>query len=194
MNAFEKQMEFLIEIDKLKSIIRRTKLIHEDRLENDAEHSWHLTMMALVLQEQANEKVDLLQVIKMLMIHDLVEIDAGDTFAYDEQGHEDKAEREQKAAERIFGLLPEEQGQTLMELWREFEDRETPEARFAAAVDRLQPMVHNYKNQGNSWREHGITSEQILKRNVIIKDGSEKLWTYAQEIVQHSLDTGLLPK
>jgi putative hydrolase of HD superfamily len=189
---FQKQMEFLIEIDKLKSIQRKTKLIHEDRLENDAEHSWHLAMMALVLQGHANKEINLFKVIKMLLVHDLVEIDAGDTFAYDEQGHTDKAEREQKAAERIFGLLPEEQAKELMELWVEFEERATPEAAFASSLDRLQPIIHNYHNDGASWRQYGITSGQVLKRNAGINEGSTKLWSYTQDIVQQAVDKGIL--
>ncbi|AJY76196.1 HD domain-containing protein [Paenibacillus beijingensis] len=191
-NTFQKQIKFLIEIDKLKTIERKTRIIHGPRLENDAEHSWHLAMMALILHEHANAEVDIFKVIKMLLVHDLVEIDAGDTFAYDVQGQEDKFEREHRAANRLFGLLPDEQKNELMDLWVEFEQKETNEAKYAAALDRLQPLIHNHMNQGDTWRKYGITSKQILNRNSEIANGSEELWNYAQEIIQKSLDEGML--
>ncbi len=191
-NEFLKQMEFLIEIDKLKNIERKTKTIHGERLENDAEHSWHLAMMALVLSGQANQEVDLLKVIKMLLVHDIVEIDAGDTFAYDALGHEDKWERENAAAKRIFGLLPSDQAQELIELWLEFEKKETKEAKFASSLDRLQPLIHNHLNEGHTWKKYGITSGQVMKRNAEIANGSEKLWDYAQGIIQKSVQQGYL--
>jgi len=194
MDTLDEQIQFLIEIDKLKTIERKGKIISGTRLENDAEHSWHLAMMALILHRQANEEVDLFRVIKMLLVHDLVEIDAGDTFAYDTAGHLDKAERESKAADRLFGMLPQEQGEELMELWLEFERKETKEARFAASLDRLQPLIHNHLNQGDTWRKYGITSEQVMNRNREIANGSEKLWHYAQALIQSSVEKGILQK
>ncbi|RAP73511.1 HD domain-containing protein [Paenibacillus montanisoli] len=185
-------MEFLIEVDKLKQIERKTKIIGGARQENDAEHSWHLAMMALILQDHANLDVDLLKVIKMLLVHDLVEIDAGDTFAYDTKGHEDKLEREMKAAKRIFGLLPQEQEAELMGLWLEFEQKESAEAKFAGSLDRLQPMVINHLNNGDTWQKYGITSGQVLNRNREIANGSEKLWDYAQLVVRNSVEQGIL--
>lgn len=182
----------MIEIDKLKTIERKTKIISGSRLENDAEHSWHLAMMAMILYPLANDQVDVFKVIKMLLVHDLVEIDAGDTFAYDEQGHVDKYDREVAAAKRLFGLLPEEQGTELMELWLEFENKETSEARFAASLDRLQPLIHNYLNQGDTWKKYNITSEQVINRNKEIANGSEPLWEYAQQIIRKSVDQGIL--
>ena len=188
------QMKFIVEIDKLKNIERKTKIIHGSRLENDAEHSWHLAMMALIFHKHANSDVDLLKVFKMLLIHDLVEIDAGDTFAYDTKGHDDKFEREIKAANRIFGMLPQDQRQQLMELWLEFEKKETAEAKFAASLDRLQPLIHNHLNEGDTWRKYNITSEQVYNRNKEIAGGSEKLWEVAQFIIDKSVEQGILTK
>ncbi|WP_426334348.1 HD domain-containing protein [Paenibacillus silvae] len=190
--TLQSQMQFLIEIDKLKTIERRTRIIHGERLENDAEHSWHLAMMALILQGHSNKDVDILKVVKMLLVHDLVEIDAGDTFAYDTQGNTDKYERELKAAHRLFGMLPEQQAEELLNLWIEFERKETQEARFASSLDRLQPIIHNHQNEGDTWQKYNITSEQVLNRNAEIANGSETLWTYAQQLVQHSIDQGIL--
>jgi putative hydrolase of HD superfamily len=192
--SLQEQIQFLIEIDKLKTIERKTRIIHGDRLENDAEHSWHLAMMALILQSHSNKEVDLLKVIKMLLVHDLVEIDAGDTFAYDTVGHTDKFDREIKAAHRLFGILPEEQAQELLNLWLEFEAKETNEAQFASSMDRLQPLIHNHQNEGDTWQKYNITSEQVLNRNREIENGSETLWTYAQQIIQNSVDKGILTK
>lgn len=186
------QIRFLIEIDKLKTVHRRAKIIHGDRPENDAEHSWHLAMMALLLKEHANQDVDLLKVLKMLLVHDLVEIDAGDTFAYDAKGHEDKYEREKQAAKRLFGMLPPDQERELTELWEEFERMETIEARFASALDRLQPLIHNHLNDGDTWQTYGITSGQVTARNRKIAEGSEKLWDLAQSIIAKSVEQGIL--
>ena len=187
-----KQLEFIREIDKAKTVLRRSVLLDRSRRENDAEHSWHLAVMAILLVEYANEPVDLLKVVKMLLIHDLVEIDAGDTYAYDAKGHEDKYEREQRAADRIFGLLPQEQGEELRRLWEEFEERRTPEARFAAAMDRLQPVMLNYLTEGVVWRQHGVTSEQVIARNRHIAEGSEVLWEVAAEYIQDAVRKGYL--
>ncbi|MGP4079844.1 HD domain-containing protein [Pseudalkalibacillus sp. R45] len=193
ITRLQQQMGFLIEIDKLKNVLRQTHITGEVRQENDAEHSWHLAMMALILDEYANEKgIDILHVIKMLLIHDLVEIDAGDTFAYDEKGYEDKDEREEQAAERIFSILPDDQGDMVYTLWREFEDRETPEARFAAALDRLHPMLLNFATEGLAWKKHNIKREQVMKRNETIAEGSETLWEYAQAVIEDAVESGYL--
>jgi putative hydrolase of HD superfamily len=184
------QIGFILEIDKLKQVFRQTYLLDESRKENDAEHSWHFAMLAVLLSEYANEPIDLLKVVKMALVHDLVEIDAGDTFLYDEAGNADKAEREQKAADRIFGLLPSDQGDELRALWDEFEAKETPEARFAGAIDRLQPMLHNLNTKGRAWRDHGIRADQVLERNRVIADGSSELWDYAREQVALAVGKG----
>lgn len=194
MDNLEQQIKFLIEIDKLKTIERKTKIISGTRHENDAEHSWHLAMMAIILHKHANQDVDLFKVIRMLLVHDLVEIDAGDTFAYDTHGQGDKYERELIAANRIFGMLPAEQGKELMELWVEFENKESNEAKFAASLDRLQPLIHNYLNDGDTWQKYNITSEKVLARNKEISNGSAKLWHYAQQIINHSVERGILDK
>src|SRR5262245_7397588 len=162
---FNRQIAFVLEVDKLKSIVRRTYLLNADRAENTAEHSWHLAIMAMLLAEHANEPVDVTRVIKMVLVHDIVEIDAGDTYFYDTTAALDKAERERAAAERIFGILPEDQCEELRELWEEFEAATTADARFALALDRFIPQLHNYHTQGRSWAEHGITADQVLERN-----------------------------
>nr|WP_170143703.1 HD domain-containing protein [Paenibacillus flagellatus] len=183
-SRLERQIAFILEIDKLKHVFRKSRLIRSERFENDAEHTWHLAVMAVLLAEHANEpELDLLKVLKMLLIHDLVEIDAGDTFAYDEKGLEGKYEREKAAADRLFGLLPDDQRDEFQALWEEFEARATAEAAFAAAVDRLQPMLFNYENEGQSWKEHGITSDRVLARNRQIGEGSETLWRYAERMI-----------
>jgi len=186
------QIGFLIEIDKLKQVFRQTYLLDESRKENDAEHSWHFAMYAVLLAEYANEKVDLLKVVKMALTHDLVEIDAGDTFLYDEAGHADKADRETKAAERIFGLLPPQVGRDLHDLWIEFEAKETAEAKFAGAIDRLQPFLHNIHTEGRSWQEHGISARQIRERNCVIEEGSDELWAYAVSLIDKAVANGYL--
>ena len=187
------QVEFIVEIDKLKQVYRRTWLTDKSRQENDAEHSWHLGMMAILLLEHAQQpQLDLLRVLKMVLIHDLVEIDAGDTFVYDDAGAMDKAERENAAADRVFGLLPADQAAELRTIWEEFEARQTPEAKYAAALDRFQPMLHNYRTQGKAWQEHGITADQVIARNQHIAEGSPALWDYAQEFVADAVAKGYL--
>ena len=180
------QIEFVREIDKLKTVLRRTTLMDGSRSENSAEHSWHLALMALVLSEHSAEQVDLLRVLKMLLVHDLVEIDAGDTFCYDEEAHLDKLEREQRAAERIFRLLPADLSTELRELWDEFEDKVSAEARFATALDRLQPMLHNLSTGGGSWQEHGITRRRVEERNRVIEDGAPDLWAMARAMLDEA--------
>lgn len=190
----DQQLAFVIEIDRLKTIYRQTVLIADpSRYENDAEHSWHLAIMAaLLLEHAAKPGLDLLRVIKMVLAHDIVEIDAGDTFCYDDEAHHDKAEREQKAADRIFALLPENQAREMRALWEEFEARETPEARYAAALDRLQPLLHNYNTQGAAWKKHHVRMEQVLSRNAHMRDGAPELWAYAEALIRDAVDKGYL--
>jgi putative hydrolase of HD superfamily len=187
------QISFLVEIDKLKSVLRKTYLMDKSRLENTAEHSWHVSLMAVVLQEHANDpSLNVDHVIRMLLLHDLVEIDAGDTFAYDTQGYLDKEERENAAARRLFGLLPEDQRGEWMELWREFEDGETYESKYAAALDRLHPVIHNYYTGGVSWLANGIVRSQVIKRLAPVQMVSETLWDFTLDILQRSIDQGIL--
>lgn len=193
MNRLMQQIEFIVEIDKLKHVFRQSALISDRRKENDAEHSWHLAVMAVLLSEYVKEgSVDLLKVIKMVLIHDLVEIDAGDTFAYDEKGYGDKEEREIKAAERIFGLLPKDQADEIWSLWREFEERKTPESRFAASLDRLQPLLLNYHTEGHTWKMPGVTSKKVYKRMEAIRESTPELWEYVKEIIEDSIRKGYL--
>ncbi len=192
-DRLEQQLAFVREVDKLKHIFRRTWLLDGSRLENDAEHSWHLALMTFLLPEYAlAENLDVLRVLKMVVAHDLVEIDAGDTYAYDSTGRETQAEREQQAADRIFALLPADQGPELRALWDEFEARETPEARYAAALDQLQPLMHNYFTEGRAWREHGITADQVVTRCHPIADGAPRLWQYAEKLINDAVIRGYL--
>ena len=177
----EKQFDFFREIDKEKFIGRQTYLTDGERKENDAEHAWNMAIMTVLLAEYANEKIDVLKTVMMLLIHDLVEIDAGDTYAYDEEEKKTQREREEKAAKRIFGLLPEEQGEKLMALWEEFEAYETPEANFAHTMDNIQPVMLNDATDGKAWLEHGVHLSQILGRNKKTAEGSRELWQYAYE-------------
>lgn len=189
----QKQLEFIIEIDKVKHIFRKTQLIDGSRHENDAEHAWHLAMLAVVLYEYANDpKPDLSKVIRMVLIHDLVEIDAGDTFIYDEKGNETKTAREIKAADRIFGLLPDDQHDEFRQLWDEFEARQTPEAKFAAALDRFEPVLQNYHTKGHAWRKHNVKSEMTLRINKHIGEGSETIWQYVQHLINDAVAQGML--
>ncbi|MGI0490393.1 HD domain-containing protein [Alkalinema pantanalense CENA528] len=186
------QLTFILEIDRLKQVLRQTLLTDGSRRENDAEHSWHLAMMAIVLQEYAAQPVDLLRVLKMLLIHDLVEIDAGDTFCYDEQLLTTKADREQQAADRLFGLLPIELQADLYPLWQEFEARETADAQFAAALDLLQPILHNYQTQGHSWQKNQVTADQVRRRAQSIGVGAPVLGDYVEVLLQAAIDQGYL--
>jgi putative hydrolases of HD superfamily len=188
-----RQIEFIAECDKLKDIFRQTVNIQSRRAENDAEHSWHLCLCVIVLAEHANAPhMDLLRVLKMLIVHDLVEIDAGDTFAYDVPGMAGQHEREALAAARIFGLLPPDQAGEFRALWDEFEAKVTAESRFATAMDRFQPMLLNCRTQGAAWARHGITHDRVVARNQHIADGCAELWTYAQRMLQESVDAGHL--
>lgn len=189
-----KQIEFIKEIDKIKYIERKTKLFNSDRRENDAEHSWHLAMMALVLAEHANEDIDILKVIKMVLIHDIVEIDSGDIFFYDADNGHSNTEAELKAAKRIFGILPAEQAEELINIWLEFEDAETAEARFAKSLDRFEPLLQNYSNKGGTWQEFDVSHDMVYGMKRIIKDGSRSIWQYAEELINDSLDQGYLKR
>ena len=179
-SRLQQQMNFILEIDKEKRIGRQTYLSDGGRKENDAEHAWHLAIMTLLLAEHAREPIDVLKTVKMLLIHDIVEIDAGDTYAYDEEAKQTQADRELLAAKRIFGLLPADQGEDLMALWREFEEQKTPEAWFARTMDNLQPMMLNAATDGKAWVEHHVRIGQILKRNERTHEGSAELWEYAK--------------
>jgi putative hydrolase of HD superfamily len=194
VDRLQQQLAFILELDKLKQVMRRSYLANGERLENSAEHSWHLALMALVLAEHANEPVNVGRVIKMVLIHDIVEIDAGDTFFYDDVGAQDKAEREQQAAERIFGLLPAGQGDELMALWQEFEARLTPDARFANTLDRLMPVLHNYYSRGKGWQENEVRPDQVLPRLAHMQDGSETLWQVAQDVIMDAIKQDYLTK
>jgi putative hydrolase of HD superfamily len=191
---FERQIDFILEIDKLKTVIRRTYLLNTDRAENTAEHSWHLAIMAILLAEHANEPVDIAKVVKMVLVHDIVEIDAGDTYFYDSTAALDKADRERAAADRIFGILPMDQGKELRELWDEFECGQTAEARFALALDRFIPQLHNYHTQGRSWTEHGITVDRVLERNASMAEGSLRLWDCARALLDDAVAKGFLSR
>jgi len=188
----KQQISFILEIDKLKTVLRKTKILHEDRLENSAEHSWQLALAALILSEYANEKVDVNHVIKMLLVHDLVEVYSGDTFHYHKEADETLVAREMEAAKKIFGILSEEQGKELLALWMEFENQRTPEAQFAASIDRLIPMLMNSYSGGKAWKEFSITSKQVLDKNQHIKNGSTVLWDFAQELIQGAIEKGNL--
>lgn len=180
---FEKQMKFIYEIDKVKKIIRKTKIFDGSRHENDAEHSWHLAIMALVLNEHSNKVIDVFKVIKMVLIHDMVEIDAGDTIVYDIDKRQ-KEKEELKCADRIFGLLPDDLRDDFFALWQEFEERTTPEAKFAAAIDRAEPIIQDYYNEGYSWRKHDISKEQVIEVNGYkIEDGLKTLWDHIKSLI-----------
>ncbi len=192
-NRLRKQIQFILEIDKLKKIVRQTPLTDRSRKENDAEHSWHIALMAVLLIEHAEkETMDILRVVTMLLVHDLVEIDAGDTFCYDEAGNADKLERETKAADRIFNLLPEDQAAYFRSLWDEFEAKDTAESKYAAAMDRLQPLLHNYNTEGGTWKEHQVPKDQVINRNHPIADGSTFLWEYAAGLIDDAVVKGYL--
>lgn len=192
MNHLLNQIEFIREIDKLKYIFRKTKLINSDRPENDAEHSWHLAMMAIVLAGHANEPIDLEKVMKMVLIHDIVEIDSGDVFVYDMTKSHDNFDEELKAARRIFGILPEEQAEEFINLWIEFEEMKTPESKFARALDRLEPLLQNASNNGGTWREFDVKYDKVIEKKKAIKDGSEELWKFAENLIDESVEKGIL--
>ena len=192
MNNLLKQIEFIKEIDKLKYIFRKTKLINSDRLENDAEHSWHLAMMAIILAEHSNEPIDVAKVMKMVLIHDIVEIDSGDVFAYDTVKSHNNFDEELKAARRIFGILPAEQTEEFINIWREFEEMKTPESKFARALDRLEPLLQNSSNNGGTWREFDVKYDKVIEKKQVIKDGSEEIWKFAKNLIDESVEKGIL--
>ncbi|KGR33978.1 hydrolase [Vibrio campbellii] len=193
MERLEKQLALLIELDQLKSVLRRTRVKSADRrLENSGEHSWHVALMAVLMQEHANAPIDIARVMKMLLIHDVVEIDAGDTFVYDVAASKEQEEKELKAAERLFGMLPSDQGDELFALWKEFEEAQSDDAKYAKALDRLIPMLLNYHNDGQSWKEHGVTREQALTINKRIEFGSVTLWDKAKELIEEATEKGWL--
>ncbi|MFN8344105.1 MAG: HD domain-containing protein [Spirosomataceae bacterium] len=189
-----KQISFIKEIDKLKYIQRKTKLFHSNRNENDAEHSWHLAMMALVLAEHADKPIDVLKVLKMVLIHDIVEIDAGDTFIYDSSKNHTNTEQELIAAKRLFGLLPQEQAEEFIAVWQEFEEGITDEAKFARAMDRFEPLLQNTSNEGGTWREFQVPYQKVYDKKKVIKDGSALLWEYAENLLNESVTKGILLK
>ena len=189
-----KQIEFIKEIDKLKYIQRKTRLFNSDRNENDAEHSWHLAMMAMVLADHSNEPIDVLKVIKMVLIHDIVEIDAGDTFIYDTKKNHSNTDEERLAAARIFGLLPQEQAEDLIAIWEEFEAGETNEAKFARTMDRLEPLLQNTSNNGGTWNEFGVDYNKVYEKKKVMKDGSNTIWNYAEALINDSVAKGILKK
>ena len=186
----ERQLSFIVDADRLKGVLRQTSLCDGSRRENSAEHSWHLALMAEVLAEHATGAVDVSRVMRMLIVHDLVEIDAGDTFAYDPGANVDRAAREELAADRIFGLLPAEQGRAMRALWEEFEMQATPDARFAVALDRLQPLLNNHRSGGGSWRTHGITRSQVLRRMEPIRVALPALWPTVEAIIADNCALG----
>lgn len=193
MSRLEQQLALLMELDQLKSVLRRTRVKNADgRLENSAEHSWHVALMAILMEEHANEPVDIARVVKMLLLHDIVEIDAGDTFVYDVAASAVQEEKELAAAQRLFAMLPEEQGKELLELWLEFERAESADAKFGKALDRIIPMLLNYHNNGQSWQEHGVTREQALTVNRKIEYGSQALWDKAQQVIEEATQKGWL--
>ena len=186
----EKQIDFILEADKEKNIFRQTHLSGNGRRENDAEHAWHMAIMVYLLNEYANEEIDVARAMMMALIHDIVEIDAGDTYAYDLKGLETQKEREEQAAERIFGLLPDDQGEKLKSLFEEFEAGESPEARFVRAMDNFQPLLLNNSNDGSDWREHGIRKTQIMNRHMKTKLGSNIIWERAEKIIEENVRKG----
>jgi putative hydrolases of HD superfamily len=194
MTRLEQQINFIMEVDKLKNIVRQNYLADGSRKEDDADHSWHLALMCAILSEHSNQKIDIVKTMVMVLIHDIVEIDAGDTYAYDAEFNLSKQERELAAAERIFNLLPEDQAKELRSLWDEFEANETPEAKFASTLDRVQPFLLNAASDGRSWKEHGVTFSQVMKRNEVTPEGSEALWNYQLELMKKQVELGNLIK
>ncbi len=188
------QVAFIHEIDKLKYIQRKTRLFNSDRSENDAEHSWHLAMMTIVLAEHSNEKVDVLRVLKMVLIHDIVEIDAGDIFLYDTKRSHTNTEAERIAAHRIFGLLPKEQADEMIALWEEFEACETADAKFAKTMDRFEPFLQNVSNDGGTWKEYNVDYSRVYNTQALMKDGSKAIWKLAEPMLEQTMAKGFFKK
>jgi len=192
-SRLKQQIEFILEVDKLKHVLRQTILLDRSRRENSAEHSWHIALLVFVLAEHSKQTdIDLLHVMKMLVIHDLVEIDAGDTYCYDDKGRQDQHQREEIAADRVFGLLPADQLAEFRALWNEFEKRETAESRFANALDRVQPFLHNYFTDGQTWQENNINSRQVHARMRPVKPGAPDLWDYVNTLIDDAVKKGFL--
>ena len=191
-NRLKQQLDFALEIDKEKNIFRQTHLSGHGRNENDAEHAWHMAIMAYLLREYSNEPVDITRVMLMCLIHDVVEIDAGDTYAYDEEGKKTQKAREEAAKERIYSLLPEDQKEELAAIFDEFEESKTPESKFAHAMDNLQPLMLNNSNDGGDWREHGVSAKQVYGRQSRTKEGSEKLYEVTDQIIKKHREKGNL--
>src|SRR5665647_980202 len=189
-----KQISFIKEIDKLKYIQRKTKLFNSDRPENDAEHSWHLAMMTIVLAEHSDKPIDVLKVLKMVLIHDIVEIDAGDTFIYDSTKSHTNTDEELIAAKRVFGLLPTEQAEEFIAIWEEFEESTTDEAKFAKSMDRFEPLLQNTSNNGGTWTEFNVPYQKVYDKKKAIKNGSTAIWNYAENLLNESVDRGILIK
>lgn len=188
----KRQIEFAITIDKMKNVFRRSLITDGSRRENDAEHSWHFAMLAMLLEEYSAEKVNIERVLKIALVHDLVEVYAGDTFAYDSEGNADKLEREIAAAEKLFDSLDSEQGAELRALWDEFEAKETPEARYANAIDRIQPLMLNFMTNGHTWKQGNVHAPQVLERMAIIKTAAPELWSVVEGIINTSIEIGIL--
>ena len=188
----QKQLDFILEIDKEKNIFRQTHLSGHGRNENDAEHAWHMAIMAYLLQEYSNEKIDVARVMLMCLIHEVVEIDAGDTYAYDAEGLKTQKAREEAAKERLYSMLPEDQKADLTAIFDEFEERKTPEAKFARALDNLQPLLLNNSNDGGDWRNHDVTAEKVYERQSRTREGSEKLFEVTDKILKENIAKGNL--
>lgn len=191
-SRFEQQMRFLVEIDQMKNVLRQTLLADGSRRESDAEHSWHLAMYAMLLSEYAPEPVDVSRVVRMVLVHDLIEIYAGDTFCYDKEGNKDKAAREKAAADRLYALLPADQGAEYRALWEEFDRMDTPDSRFAAALDRIQPIINNYLTQGHTWKLGHVTSTQVYERVAPVKNGFPEAWEMVERVIHDSIEKGFL--
>ena len=193
-NNLLKQVSFIKEIDKLKYIQRKTRLFNSDRHENDAEHSWHLAMMTIILAEHSDKPIDVLKVLKMVLIHDIVEIDAGDTFIYDTTKNHTNTDEELIAAKRIFGLLPTQQAHEFITIWKEFEDGITDEAKFAKSMDRFEPLLQNTSNNGGTWAEFNVPYQNVYDKKKAIKNGSTIIWNYAEDLINESVKKGILKK
>lgn len=191
-DRLKRQLEFLVEIDQMKNVLRQTLLADGSRRENDAEHSWHFAVMAMVLSEYAGSEVDMLRVLKMALVHDLIEVYAGDTFCYDDAGNATKEEREREAADKLFGILPPEQGAELRGLWEEFDAMETPDALYAASIDRLQPLLNNYLTEGHTWKLGKVTSDKVYQRMAPIQKGMPKVWEVVEAMIKDAIQKGFL--
>ncbi|MEP1095686.1 MAG: HD domain-containing protein [Cyclobacteriaceae bacterium] len=191
LDILQKQISFIKEIDKLKYVTRKTRLFNSDRHENDAEHSWHLAMMVLVLAEHSNEPIDMLKVLKMILIHDIVEIDAGDTFLFDTKNNHTNTDEELKAAKRIFRMLPKVQADDFIAIWEEFEAFETPEAKFARSIDHFEPILQNDTNNGGTWAEFAVPYETVIQKKSVMKKGSSNVWNYAKSVIDENQKNGI---